>query len=328
MQFTFSNQVRLVAAACLLAGSFFNSSTKGAANGADKVVLANLDRYDAYLKIRTTRREIKPGKASVLVPRSFPVTIELWAGNTRRAWKTQTITKPGTYGLNFKRGNWELTELKKRTTSAKPVVRSAARPSSRIVRRHIIDRPVRRLPLNADRNRWSPLARAAYAAGTIYQFVRDEQDRELLRHLLIRAREDEDWEQLEDWIRDCKIPELYKDDLRDAFDDLSRLSDAQWDDVVTADEEDWDAARADLGDLMSEAEWDNVTADFEEIDSVDFWQDDVDLDLNDLNFRFGDDAIGSGDHAIDFGGRLDFQEDLDVGDFGIGYDNYDLGGYD
>ena len=31
-----------------------------------------------------------------------------------------------------------------------------------------------------------------YAAGSIYQFVRDEQDRDLLRYLLIRAREDED----------------------------------------------------------------------------------------------------------------------------------------
>ena len=34
-----------------------------------KVVLANLDRYDAYLRFGKTRREIKPKKASLRLPR-------------------------------------------------------------------------------------------------------------------------------------------------------------------------------------------------------------------------------------------------------------------
>ena len=42
----------------------------------DKVVLANLDRYQAYLKVGTTPREIKPKKASVLSPKTYPITIE------------------------------------------------------------------------------------------------------------------------------------------------------------------------------------------------------------------------------------------------------------
>ena len=42
-----------------------------------KVVLANLDRYDVYLRVGQSRREIKPRKASVLTPKRYPVTIEL-----------------------------------------------------------------------------------------------------------------------------------------------------------------------------------------------------------------------------------------------------------
>ena len=33
------------------------------------------------------------------------------------------------------------------------------------------------------------------------------------------------------WIRDSKIPELYKDDLREAFENLGRLSDADWKEI-------------------------------------------------------------------------------------------------
>ena len=93
----------------------------------------------------------------------------------KAGWRKQTITKAGIYGFNFKKGNWSLTELKKGTTR-----RPSTRPSSRTVRKRIVRQPARRLPINADRNRWSPLARAAYAAGKVYQFVRDEHDRDLL----------------------------------------------------------------------------------------------------------------------------------------------------
>ena len=136
-----------------------------------KVVLANLDRYDAYLRVGKTRREIKPKKASFLMPGKYPVTVEFWSGNTKAGWRKQTITKAGIYGFNFKTGSWSLTELKKGTTR-----QPSTRPSSKTVRRRIVSQPARRVPINADRNRWSPLARAAYAAGKIYQFVRDEQD--------------------------------------------------------------------------------------------------------------------------------------------------------
>ena len=80
-----------------------------------KVVLANLDRYDAYLRVGKTKREVKPKKASVLTPKKYPFTIEFWSGNTKAGWRKQTVTKAGIYGFNFKRGNWSLTELKKGT---------------------------------------------------------------------------------------------------------------------------------------------------------------------------------------------------------------------
>ena len=54
--------------------------------------------------------------------------------------------------------------------------------------------------------------------------------------------------------------------------------------IDTADEKDWEQALADLGDLISDAEWDNVVGDFDEIDTNDYWEDDVEVDLDDIDF--------------------------------------------
>lgn len=309
-------------------GSVLADSGLAAPDTANKVVVANLDRYDAVLRIGTTRREIKPRKASVLSPKSYPFEIEFWSGNTVAGWRKQTISRPGIYGLNFRHGSWRLNQLKQGTTT-----RYARRPSPRVVRQKIISQPVRRLPINVDRNRWSPLARAAYAAGKIYQFVRDEEDRELLRELLIRAREDEDWDRLERWLDENPIPELYKHDLRDAFEDLARLSDEDWKEIGTSDEKDWDQARSDLGELISNSEWDNVVGDFAEIDSDDYWKDDMEVDLGDLdyadNLDFEDVDLGDLDagYGFDVDG-LDYGEDYDVDEFEIDAGHYDLEDYD
>ena len=50
----------------------------------NKVVLANLDRYVANLRIGQTRCEIKPQKASILAPRKYPVAIEILVGQHKR----------------------------------------------------------------------------------------------------------------------------------------------------------------------------------------------------------------------------------------------------
>ena len=320
--------VTRVIAPTVMMATLLSSVAATAADVSGKVVLANLDRYDAVLKIGSVRREIKPKKASVLTPKRYPVTIQYWSGNTTAGWRKQTIAKAGIYGFNFQRGVWTLTELKRNTTRPgtlpvrRPVVQR--RPSRTVMQQRIVRQPVRRLPINADRNRWSPLARVAYGAGKVYQFVRDEQDRDLLRHLLIRAREDEDLDRLDDWLRDAKIPELYKDELRDVFRDLADLDDKEWNEVDTADEKDWGQAKADLGDLISDADWGNIDTDFAEIDTDDYWEDDVEVDLDDIDFADNLDLDGT----IDVGEGLDLDEGVDVDDLDIDTDHYDLADYD
>ena len=51
-----------------------------------KIVLANMDRYPAHIRVGTKRREIKPQKASVLTPRRYPAMVEYWSGNTTTGW--------------------------------------------------------------------------------------------------------------------------------------------------------------------------------------------------------------------------------------------------
>ena len=296
------------------------ASSLGAPTIEGKVVLANLDRYDAIVRFGTTRRDIKPKKASVLTPKKYPVTIEFWSGNTKAGWRKQTIAAAGIYGFNFKRGSWTLTQLKKGKTArpSKPVPKAT-------LQRRLVRQPARRLPMNADRQRWSPLARVAWFAGSIYQFVRDEHDRDLLREVLIRGRE-EDLKEFERWLNDSdKIAIPHKQELKEAYDDLAKLTDQQWKEIENSDEKDWELAKAEIGDLISADDWQNLTDDFVDIDTNDFWQDDVEVDLDQLEFADNLDVDGDGDIDV---GDLNISEDIDVGDVGIDTEHYDLGGYD
>lgn len=285
-----------------------------------KLVLANLDRYHVTLRMGKSRKDVQPKKASVLAPKKYPVELEYWSGNTRTGWKKMAIKEPGIYGLNYRRGQWQLAKLspgktaKKRVTARKPVVRQrqARRQAKQTVR------PAVRRPLNADRRRWSSLTRAAWFAGSLYQFVRDEQDRELLRHLLINGKL-EDWKDFERWLDGEKIAVPYKEELRDAFDSLAKLSDADWKAIAEAGDKDWATTREELGDLLTEDEWKNVTSDLTDLDSETFWQDDVNLnDLADLDVA----------EELDLGEDLDLEADYDLSDLAIDDANYDLGDYD
>jgi hypothetical protein len=187
-----------------------------------------------------------------------------------------------------------------------------------------IVQPVRRHPINADRYRWHPLARAVWFAGSLYQFVRDEQDRDLLRYLLIHGR-DEDWKDFEDWIRDCdKIAMPHKREILEGLDELSRLSDADWKDIETADEADWLRAREDLGDLISDEEWTNIAGDLEDVDAGDYWEDNVEVDFDQLDLA---DSLED-DGMLDLGDAVDAVEDYPMDDLDIDTEHYDLGGYD
>ena len=46
----------------------------------------------------------------------------------------------------------------------------------------------------------------------------------------------------------------HKDELLDGLDELSKLSDADWKEIETADERNWERAREDLGDLIADDE--------------------------------------------------------------------------
>ena len=64
--------------------------------------------------------------------------------------------------------------------------------------------------------------------------------------------------------------------------------------------------------------------DFANIDTSDFWQDNVDVDLDQLDFADNLDLDGD----IDLGDALDLAEDVDLGDLEIDTDHFDLGSFD
>jgi hypothetical protein len=173
---------------CMAFDSDLASAQKTDVKG--KVVMANLDRYDAIVKIGNNRRTIKPKKASILTPKTYPITIEYWSGNTKNNWQRATISKAGVYGFNFKQGQWVLAAVNPKpkapaagTTPTSPPVQGAPgaatrpgvaqttavapRPANNVLRQRVIQQPPMRHGINADRGRWSPLARVAWATGSI-----------------------------------------------------------------------------------------------------------------------------------------------------------------
>jgi hypothetical protein len=311
---------RTLAAVAVSAAILIPTVAQSAPDVSDKVVLANLDRYPAQLKLGNTRREVAPKKASVLKPKKYPVTVEFWSGNTKNGWKKLSIAKAGMYGMNFKKGVWTVAELKRGKSTAK-APSPATVEKSRATRAKAVPNPVRRGPINADRSRWHPLARAAWFTGSVYNFVRDEQDRSAVRRL-IRDGRNADWKDAKDWLKGYdKIGDGPKAELYSAMDELSTLSGADWKEIETADEKDWGQAKTDLGDLVSKDEWNDFAEDFDDIDTADFWKEDVDVDdveLDDLDLE--DD--------IDLGDDIDLAEEFDVDDLDIDDENYDLDDYD
>lgn len=206
----------LIALAVLLLPLSLDRRAKAAPDIDGKVVLANLDRYDAIVRFGTTTKEIAPRKATIVAPKKYPITFEFWSGNKASAWKKKSISAAGMYGFNFNNGQCVLAPLK--TGTGQPPTRRA-----RTVNRPVI-RPRRSSSINVDRRFWHPLSRVVWAGAELYRFIRDEEDRDLLRAIILRGRE-EDLRDLERWLRDAAIPDLYKDQIRHAFDELSKLSD-------------------------------------------------------------------------------------------------------
>jgi hypothetical protein len=315
-----------IAAGMILVGCLIEPSFAAKPDIEGKVVLANLDRYDAFIRVGSNRRTIKPRKASMLAPKRYPISLEYWSGNTKGGWRKQEIAKAGIYGFNFKQGKWTLTELKKGQTTRKvqPISRQAVSQRVASVARGRATRG--RSPINASQARWSPLARAAWVAGSIYQFVRDEKDRDLMRRLLLYGKA-EDIKDFEKWLDAAdKVALPHKRELKEAVDSLAKLSDEEWKDVMSADDEAWKLAKEEIGDLLPDADWSNLDNDLAEISTDDFWKgEDQNLDLNDIEFTDNLDSDGDGDLDI---GDLDLSENIDLGEVGVNTDSYDLGSFD
>ena len=81
-----------------------------------KVVLANLDRYAAHIKVGKNQKQIAPRKASVLSPKKFPVTIEYWKRDPRaRRLGKNVVSRSRHLHVSFSTGQMEFEQ-----TSAAP----------------------------------------------------------------------------------------------------------------------------------------------------------------------------------------------------------------
>ncbi len=278
-----------------------------------KVVLANLDRYEAILRFGKIQKKVQPKKATVVTPKKYPVTIEYWSGNKASGWTKATVDAAGVYGLNFKQQGWVLTLLKK--GSGTPTLNHKT-PAVKPGYRRVARRPAKSSRVNVDRRFWHPLTRVTWAAASLYQFIRDEDDRDFIRHMILEGRE-QDLKDFEKWVDDSDLAEHYKDQIRDAYEDLSEISDSEWKEIEGASDADWLRAKEDLGELVDDNSWKDLTDDLGDIDTKDFWEDSEDLDLDEIDVAEDLDV-----------GDLDLDESVDLGDLGIDTDNYDLGAYD
>ncbi len=306
----------------------------------DKVILANPDKYAATLRFGKTQRKIDPRKASLLSPRSYPLTLEYWTGNTRAGWVTTQIPSAGVYDFRWHGGQWSLTRRQARTTPSTTVRRppTTSTPSHRRSTGSY-QRTVRgptytqRGPTYVNRgptyvrgwtgSRWPLWVRGVWGIGKLYQFVRDEEDRDLIRDIIIgREIDDTVRREIEDRLRDdlIAVPYAERRELERAIDDISGLDPDDWKDITTLPTDDWDRLRDEIGDDISDADWDGLGG---YIDTMDERIDD-DISLDDINLD--DVGIDTMDWDVDLG---DLDENLDLGDlggdFGLDMEDIDLG---
>lgn len=269
--------------ALLLAGAV--SSAAHGAPPSKKVVLKNLGHEEIYLRFGTLVKEIKPKKAAALTPNQYPLMLEYYSGSEDLGWQTHTIVKAGIYGFRKKWGDWTLEEL---------------------------DDTVR------EPKRQTPLARATHVVDKTYRLLRDEQDREQLRLLLIRAQDDDGLTRLDSWLDQARIPEAYKKELRASFQELARVGTPDLKEIDTTQDQEWEQVRADPIDRISAPEWGGLDGDYTAVDTKEL-EDSVGLEELGL-------GMNSDLDAVDFG--LDDEIDMtgDIDDPGVGIDSrqYDL----
>ena len=297
---------------------------------AGKVVLANVGRYSAHFRIGSIRKEIAPNKASLLSPTRFPVAIEIWNGVRRgAAWDRQSIPAAGIYTFQYQNGRWSLSKHQPRATTARARGTTASRPTYRRTTGST-PRVVRgsgrvyyggRLPL---------LRRVAGDVLWLHRFVRDEDDRDLLRDIIIGREIDREIErELLDRLDDIAVnlPAYERREFERALDDLRDLNDQDLKDLDDATNEEWDGVRDALGNQVTDNAWRELESDFGDMEVDDLSEQEV-ADLGEAGIDSLDSDIDIGDldgGDVDIGNLGGTLDNIDVGDLGGGIDDIDIG---
>ncbi|MGI9516815.1 MAG: hypothetical protein ACR2NP_07220, partial [Pirellulaceae bacterium] len=286
-----------------------------------KVVLANADKHKVTFRAGKTQKNINPGKASILSPRQFPISFELWSGDSSVKWKPVTINEPGVYVFRFSGGQWQMT---KRNPRARPATASRTPTTSRRYNGHrtyqrgVGSRPRvvqrgggNRVVINNPRFRrpwrgryWHPISRGIWTVGWIYDAIRDEALREEFRRWIIDGEiDDAVREEIEDRIWDAikddavNLPADELDELERSWDDLKDITDEDWKEAVNLPADEWDQIRDNLKDDITDEDWKDLQEGVGEIgDTMDVRDEDIDnmdevgiddleqnVDLNDLD---------------------------------------------
>lgn len=332
-----------------------------------KIVIANLDKYPVTFRVGELKKEISPRKASVLGPKNYPFEIEVWNGYKQDPkWEKQTIEQAGIYALRFYRGRWVFAKHEPRqtqgvspgvprrsanTTRPGPTYRYGTGSRPRVSSRGGGTRVVNNYGRGGWRGTyWSPIARGIWAAGSIYRFIRDEEDRDLFRRLIVdgeiddairREIEDRIWDSIRDDAVNLPVDE--RAELERAWDELGRINDRDWKDIENLPDSEWDKIRDELGDEVTDADWNDWRDELGDIsDTMDITDEDIDtmdeIGLDDLEQDVDIGDLGDADLG-DFealGDNIDFDDfsldadDLDLGDLGEEFDagSFDLGDFD
>ncbi len=295
-----------------------------------KVVLANIDRYPASFRIGSIQKKIAPNKASLLSPTRFPVAIEIWNGvRSGPAWERQNIPAAGIYTFQYQNGRWSLSKHQPRATTARARGATASRPTYRRTTGST-PRVVRGSGRVYYGGRVPLLRRVAGNVLSLYRFIRDEDDRDLIRDIIIGREIDREIErEILDRLDDIAVnlPAYERREFERALDDLRDLNDRDLKDLEGATDEEWSQVRDVLGDQVTDNAWRELETDFGDIEVDDLSEADIadlgeaGIDSLDSDIDIGD--LDGGDVDVGYlGGTLD---NIDVGDLGGGIDDIDIG---
>ena len=313
-----------------------------------KVVLANVERHPATIRLGTITKEVAAKKASVLSPKKYPITVQIWSGaKTGVNWQRQSIFSAGVYLLHYQNGVWRISKqpprsnqpsgnssrlgrstYRRMTGSAPRVVRGSWRPRYYGPRMHLLGHV-------AGRYLW------------IHRCLGNDLDRELFRRIMIGEEIDDQierefWDRLDDMA--VNLPSYERNEFQRALDDLQNLNESDWQDIEDASATDWNQAREYLGDQVSDNAWEEVQQDLGSFDmdgdsapadaqleqvGIDSLESNVDIaDLAGDNANFGGAVAGGMLDSIDAGAISGGIEDIYIGDLGADFaGGYGAGGF-